>query len=59
MGNTMVHMVNPYTRTVQFEGLSAKASCRLQKVGGMVLAVESQTQGRKENHNMLGVRLSH
>ena len=39
MGNTMFHLVNAYTRAAQFEGLSAEASYRLQKVGGMVLAM--------------------
>ena len=39
MGNTMFHVVNAYTRAAQFEGLSAEASYRLQKVGGMVLAM--------------------
>ncbi len=38
-GNTMFHMVNAYTRAAQFEGLSAEASNRLQKVGGMVLGM--------------------
>jgi hypothetical protein len=33
-GNTMFHLVNAYTRAAQFEGLSAEASYRLQKVGG-------------------------
>ena len=28
-----------YTRAAQFEGLSAEASYRLQKVGGMVLGM--------------------
>ena len=36
-GNTMFHVVNAYTRAAQFEGLSAEASYRLQRVGGMVL----------------------
>ena len=35
-GNSMFHLVNAYTRAAQFEGLSAEASYRLQKVGGMV-----------------------
>lgn len=38
-GNTMFHVVNAYTRAAQFEGLSAEASYRLQKVGGMVLGM--------------------
>ena len=33
----MFHVVNAYTRAAQLEGLSAEASYRLQKVGGMVL----------------------
>ena len=39
VGNTMFHVVNAYTRAAQFEGLSAEASYRLQKVGGMVLGM--------------------
>ena len=39
MGNTMFHVVIAYTRAAQFEGLSAEASYRLQKVGGMVLGM--------------------
>ena len=39
MGKTMFHVVNAYTRAAQFEGLSAEASYRLQKVGGMVLGM--------------------
>jgi hypothetical protein len=39
VGNTIVHVVNAYTRGAQFEGLSAEASYRLQKVGGMVLGM--------------------
>ena len=38
-GRTMFHVVSAYTRVVQFEGLSAEASYRLQKVGGMVLGM--------------------
>jgi len=38
-GNTLFHVVNVYTRAAQFEGLSAEASYRLQKVGGMVLGM--------------------
>jgi hypothetical protein len=37
MGNTRFHVVSAYTRAAQFKGLSAEASYRLQKVGGMVL----------------------
>jgi hypothetical protein len=32
----MFHVVNAYTRAAQFEGLPAKASYRLQKVGGAI-----------------------
>ncbi len=39
MGKTMFHVVNAYTRAAQFEGLSAEASYRPQKVGGMVLGM--------------------
>jgi len=39
MGNTMFNVVNAYTRAAQFEGLSAEASYRLQKVGGMALGM--------------------
>ncbi len=39
MGNTIFHVINAYTRAAQFEGLSAEASYRLQKVGGMVLGM--------------------
>ena len=39
MGSTMFHVVNAYTRAAQFEELSAEASYRLQKVGGMVLGM--------------------
>jgi len=38
-GKTMFHVVNAYTRAAQFEGMSAEASYRLQKVGGMVLGM--------------------
>jgi len=38
-GDTMFHLVNAYTRAAQFEGLSAKASYRRQKVGGMILGM--------------------
>jgi hypothetical protein len=37
MDNIMFYLVNSYTRAAQFEGLSAEASYRLQKVEGMVL----------------------
>jgi hypothetical protein len=39
MGKTMFHVANAYTRAAQFEGLSAEANYRLQKVGGMVLGM--------------------
>ncbi len=39
MGNTMFLVVNAYTRAARFGGLSAEASYRLQKVGGMVLGM--------------------
>ena len=39
MGRTMFHVVNAYTRAAQFDGLSAEASYRLQKAGGMVLGM--------------------
>ena len=39
MGKTMFHVVNAYTRAAQFEGLSAEASFRLQKAGGMILGM--------------------
>jgi hypothetical protein len=39
MGDTMFHVANAYTRAAQFEGMSAEASYRLQKVGGMVLGM--------------------
>ncbi len=38
-GQTMFHIVNAYTRAAQFQGLSAEASFRLMKVGGLVLAM--------------------
>lgn len=38
-GKTMFHVVNSYTRAAEFEGLSAEASYKLQKVGGMVLGM--------------------
>jgi hypothetical protein len=38
-GKSMFHVANAYTRAAQFEGLSAEASYRLQKVGGMVLGM--------------------
>ena len=35
MGETMLNVVNAYTRAAEFGGLSAEASYRLQKVGGI------------------------
>ena len=37
-GDTMF-MVNAYTRAAQYEGLTAEASYRLQKVGGNILGM--------------------
>jgi hypothetical protein len=34
-GNTMFNVINAYTRAAQFEGLSAEASYRLQKIAGI------------------------
>jgi hypothetical protein len=34
--NTMLHVVNACTRAAEFEGLSAEANYRLQKLGGML-----------------------
>jgi hypothetical protein len=39
MGRTMFHVANAYTRGAQFEGLSAEASYRFQKMRGMVLGM--------------------
>ena len=39
LGETMFNIVNAYSRAAQFEGLTAKASYRLQKVGGMALGM--------------------
>jgi hypothetical protein len=38
-GKTMFHVVNAYTRAAEFEGLSAEASYRLQRVGGAILGM--------------------
>jgi hypothetical protein len=38
-GKTMFNVVQAYTRAAQFDGLSAEASYRLQKVGGNILAM--------------------
>ena len=42
MGNTMFHVVNAYTRAAQFEGVSAEASNRFQKVGGVILGMVNE-----------------
>jgi hypothetical protein len=39
MGKIMFHVMKAYTRAAQFEGLSAEASYRFQKVGGKVLGM--------------------
>jgi hypothetical protein len=39
MAKTMFYVINAYTRAAEFDGLSAEASYRLQKVGGMVLGM--------------------
>jgi hypothetical protein len=39
MGKTIFMWPNAFTREAQFEELSAEASYRLQKVGGMVLGM--------------------
>jgi hypothetical protein len=46
MGKRMFQVVNAYTRAAQFEGLSAEASYRLQKVAGMVLGMVKQMKGK-------------
>lgn len=38
-GDSMFNVVNAYTRGAQFEELSAEASFKLQKVGGMILGM--------------------
>jgi len=38
-GDTMFTVVNAYTRSAQFDGLSAESSYKLQRVGGNVLGV--------------------
>ena len=40
-GDTMFHIIQAYTRSSQFEGISAESSHRLQKVGGNILAMVS------------------
>jgi len=36
-GDTIFNVVNAYTRAAQYEGLTAEARYRLQKVGGNIL----------------------
>ena len=43
MGNTTFNVVNAYTRGAEYEGLSAEARYRLQKIGGMVLGMVKQS----------------
>jgi hypothetical protein len=50
MGKTLFHVVNAFTRAAEFEGLSAAASHRLQKGGGMVLGMVKQ----KKNDRLRG-----
>jgi hypothetical protein len=38
-GNAMFHILNCYTRAGMFHGLPAASSCRLQTVGGQILAM--------------------
>jgi len=38
-GDDMYSIVNTYTKAAQYEGLTAEAFCRLQKVGGNILAM--------------------
>jgi hypothetical protein len=38
-GDTMFNVVNAYTRAAQFQGLTAEASYRLQRVGGNILGM--------------------
>jgi hypothetical protein len=39
MGDIMFAMVNTYTRSSQFDGLSAENSYQLQRVGGNILGM--------------------
>jgi hypothetical protein len=39
MGETMSNVVNTYTRAAAMEGLPAKSSFKLQRVGGEVLGM--------------------
>ena len=38
-GNTMIHVINTYTKASQMIGLPAESSYRLQKLGGEVLGM--------------------
>ena len=38
-GDTMFNVVNTYTRAAQFDGLTAEASYRLQRIGGNILGM--------------------
>ncbi len=38
-GDTLFNVVNTYTRAAQFEGLTAEASYRLQRIGGNILGM--------------------
>lgn len=38
-GFTMFHVVNTYTKAAQFKELPAESSHKLQKVGGMIMAM--------------------
>jgi len=38
-GDTMFNVVNTYTRAAQYEGLTAEASYRLQRIGGNILGM--------------------
>ena len=38
-GDTMFNVVNAYTRAAEYDGLTAEASFRLQKVGGNILGM--------------------
>jgi hypothetical protein len=38
-GDSMFNVVNAYTRGAQYEQLTAEASFKLQKVGGMILGM--------------------
>ncbi len=38
-GDTVFHVVNTYTKSAQYEGLSAESTHKLQKTGGAILAM--------------------